>query len=281
MLKLLADIFLSFFKIGLFTLGGGLAIISLVQQEMVGRGWLTNAQFMDILGIAQMTPGPIGVNTATFVGYRVAETQGHALWAAVLVSLFATLSVTLPSVIGVHFGGGWFERHRGSQWVRRVFAVLRPLVAGFVTAAGATLALECFGADVDEAHFVVVMQAAQSRQVAELLANLLEALEEHFARNLRKPVRTQEPGDGAHVACHPLVFVVVAAMIAMRVNEAERVPASREVEIDALDGGRLLSKVEQVDAAARNDSLVHEPTWLAEVRVLGTLADLGERNWRE
>ena len=146
MLKLLADIFLSFFKIGLFTLGGGLAIISLVQQEMVGRGWLTNAQFMDILGIAQMTPGPIGVNTATFVGYRVAETHGHALWAAVLVSLFATLSVTLPSVIGVHFGGGWFERHRGSQWVRRVFAVLRPLVAGFVTAAGATLALECFGA---------------------------------------------------------------------------------------------------------------------------------------
>ncbi len=146
MLRLLADIFLSFFKIGLFTLGGGLAIISLVQQEMVGRGWLTNAQFMDILGIAQMTPGPIGVNTATFVGYRVAEMQGHPWWAAALVSLFATLSVTLPSVIGVHFGGGWFERHRESRWVKSVFAVLRPLVAGFVTAAGAMLTLECFGA---------------------------------------------------------------------------------------------------------------------------------------
>ncbi len=146
MLKLLADIFLSFFKIGLFTLGGGLAIISLVQQEMIGRGWLTNAQFMDILGIAQMTPGPIGVNTATFVGYRVAETQGQPVAAAVLISLFATLSVTLPSVIGVHFGGGWFERHRESPWVKRVFAVLRPLVAGFVMAAGAMLALECFGA---------------------------------------------------------------------------------------------------------------------------------------
>ena len=146
MLRLLADVFLSFFKIGLFTLGGGLAIISLVQQEMVGRGWLTNTQFMDILGIAQMTPGPIGVNTATFVGYRVAEMQGHPWWAAALVSLFATLSVTLPSVIGVHFGGGWFEGHRESQCVRRVFAVLRPLVAGFVTAAGVMLALECFGA---------------------------------------------------------------------------------------------------------------------------------------
>ncbi|MBR1589374.1 MAG: chromate transporter [Kiritimatiellae bacterium] len=146
MLRLLADIFLSFFKIGLFTLGGGLAIISLVQQEMVGRGWLTNAQFMDILGIAQMTPGPIGVNSATFVGYRVAEMHGSPWWAAALVSLFATISVTLPSVIGVHFGGGWFERHRESQWVKRVFATLRPLVAGFVTAAGAMLTLECFGA---------------------------------------------------------------------------------------------------------------------------------------
>lgn len=147
MLKLLADIFLSFFKIGLFTLGGGLAIISLVQQEMLGRGWLTTAQFIDILGIAQSTPGPIGVNTATFVGYRVAEMQGHPLAAAVLVSLFATLSVTLPSVIGVHFGGGWFERHRESPYVKRVFAVLRPLVAGFVTAVGVALTLECFGAE--------------------------------------------------------------------------------------------------------------------------------------
>ncbi len=146
MLKLLADIFFSFFKIGLFTLGGGLAIITLVQQEMAGRGWLTNAQFMDILGIAQMTPGPIGVNTATFVGYRIAEMQGCSPLMAVAVSLFATLSVTLPSVIGVHFGGGWFERHRESTCVKRVFAVLRPLVAGFVTAAGLTLALECFGA---------------------------------------------------------------------------------------------------------------------------------------
>ena len=134
MISLVGTIFSTFFKIGLFTLGGGLAIVSLVQQEMLTRGWLTNAEFLDILGIAQMTPGPIGVNTATFVGYRVAVQHGAGMWTALVVSLVATASVTLPSVLGVHFGGGWFNRNRERPVVRRVFAILRPLVAGFVTA---------------------------------------------------------------------------------------------------------------------------------------------------
>ena len=144
MISLVGTIFSTFFKIGLFTLGGGLAIVSLVQQEMLTRGWLTNAEFLDILGIAQMTPGPIGVNTATFVGYRVAVQHGAGIWTALAVSLVATASVTLPSVLGVHFGGGWFNRNRERPVVRRVFAILRPLVAGFVTAAGVTLTLDVF-----------------------------------------------------------------------------------------------------------------------------------------
>lgn len=145
MLKLATEIFTAFFKIGLFTVGGGLAIVSLVQQEMLARGWLTNEQFLDILGVAQMTPGPVGVNTATFVGYRVAALQGFPWEVAAAVSFFATVSVVLPSVIGVHVGGRWFARHRDEAWVACVFGVLRPLVAGFVTAAGVTLALDCFG----------------------------------------------------------------------------------------------------------------------------------------
>ena len=144
MIRLVCTIFCSFFKIGLFTLGGGLAIVSLVQQEMLARGWLTNAEFLDILGIAQMTPGPIGVNTATFVGYRAAAGQGAGVWTALAVSLVATLSVSLPSVLGVHFGGGWFDRNRERTVVRRVFAILRPLVAGFVVAAGVALTLDVF-----------------------------------------------------------------------------------------------------------------------------------------
>ena len=183
MLRLLADIFLSFFKIGLFTLGGGLAIISLVQQEMIGRGWLTNAQFMDILGIAQMTPGPIGVNTATFVGYRVAAQHGAGVWTALAVSFVATAAVTLPSVLGVHFGGGWFNRNRERPVVRRVFVILRPLVAGFVTAAGVALTLDVFPRFgftvrefVDAGVFAVTAALVLTKRFSPLWGLLLGAL---------------------------------------------------------------------------------------------------------
>lgn len=164
MLTLARELCTAFFKIGLFTLGGGLAIVSLVQQEMVARGWLTNAQFADILGIAQATPGAIGVNTATFVGWRLAEQNGGAWWAALALSACATCAVMAPSVVGVHFGGGWFERHRDSAWTKSVFAVLRPLVAGFVLAAGVSLALDCFGA-ADVRHLADLAPTASGAAV--------------------------------------------------------------------------------------------------------------------
>lgn len=147
MLRLIGEIFISFFKIGLFTLGGGLAIVPLIQQEMAARNWLETSQFLDILGIAQATPGPIGLNTATFVGYRVAALQGAGVWEALGVALIASIAVMLPSVICVHFVGGWFERNKERPSVVCVFKLLRPLVAGFVTAAGVVLVLECFGAE--------------------------------------------------------------------------------------------------------------------------------------
>lgn len=146
MVRLIVTIFTSFFKIGLFTLGGGLAIVPLIQQEMVSNKWLETSQFLDILGIAQATPGPIGLNTATFVGYRVASLQGSSVIQSLLVALVASVAVILPSIISVHFIGGWFERNKDRPVVVTVFKILRPLVAGFVTAAGVGLVLECFGA---------------------------------------------------------------------------------------------------------------------------------------
>ena len=85
MIRIVAVLAAVFAKIWLFTLGGGLAIIALVQQEMLSRGWLTQQEFLDILGVAQVTPGAMGVNAATFVGWRVAENGGGS-WAWALLS---------------------------------------------------------------------------------------------------------------------------------------------------------------------------------------------------
>ena len=85
------QLFISFFKIGLFGFGGGLAILSLIQHEVLAYGWLTEQEFVDIVAISQVTPGPIGVNCATYVGYTATGT----VWGSVLV----TGALILPSLI--------------------------------------------------------------------------------------------------------------------------------------------------------------------------------------
>ena len=91
MVMLYLQLFFSFFKIGLFGFGGGLAIISLIQHEVLAYGWMTEKEFVDIVAISQVTPGPIGVNCATYVGY----TATHSIWGSVL----ATGALVLPSLI--------------------------------------------------------------------------------------------------------------------------------------------------------------------------------------
>lgn len=147
----------SFFKIGLLTIGGGLVIIPLIQREMLARNWMTTEQFLDIIGIAQSTPGPIGVNTATFVGYRVIEGLNGGVGIALEGALVATLAVTAPSVICVHFGGAWFEKNREKVWVKRIFMVIRPIVALLVTWAGLDLSRECLAGSL---HIVPILVAA-------------------------------------------------------------------------------------------------------------------------
>lgn len=147
MLKLLTLISLVFAKIGLFTLGGGLAIIAMIQQETLARGWLGHAEFLDILAVAQVTPGAMGVNAATFTGWRTAVNAGGGWAWALAISLSATFAVMLASVAGVALAGGWFERNREKPWVKDVFAILRPVVAGAIFAVGINLVLAVFGAE--------------------------------------------------------------------------------------------------------------------------------------
>ena len=85
------QLFLSFLKIGLFGFGGGLAVLSLIQHEVESHGWMTQEQFVDIVAVSQVTPGPIGINCATYVGY----TATGSIWG----SLLATLAIIIPSLI--------------------------------------------------------------------------------------------------------------------------------------------------------------------------------------
>ncbi len=147
MLSLLAKLSYVFAKIGLFTLGGGLAVIALVQQEMLSRGWLSHSEFLDILGIAQVTPGAMGVNAATFTGWRVVENAGGGFLLAFSGALLASIAVTLPSIAGVALAGTWFERNREKPWAKAVFGILRPVVAGAIFAVGANMVMAVFGAE--------------------------------------------------------------------------------------------------------------------------------------
>ena len=124
---LLLELFWSFFRIGLFSFGGGYAMIPLIQSEVVVQhGWLTAAQFADILAIAEMTPGPIAINSATYVGY---ETAG------IIGSLSATAGVTMPSLLLVMLVAGIFKKYQNHPLNTMIFYGIRPVVVGLIASA--------------------------------------------------------------------------------------------------------------------------------------------------
>jgi chromate transporter len=128
---ILLELFKAFFKIGLFTIGGGYAMLPLIQQEMETYGWLTAQQFIDIIAIAEITPGAIAVNTATFVGFQTAGIVG---------ALIATGAIALPSLITIVTLSRFWETHQDHPVVNAVFSGIRPAVAGLIVAAAVTIA---------------------------------------------------------------------------------------------------------------------------------------------
>jgi len=124
------ELFWSFFKIGLFTVGGGYAMLALIQREIVEHGWLTLEEFIDILAVAEMTPGPIAVNAATFVGFRTASYLG---------AVTATGAVVLPSLIGILLISRAWQKYKDSPAVVAVFKGVRPTVAGLIISVALTL----------------------------------------------------------------------------------------------------------------------------------------------
>lgn len=135
-LVLIFQLFAVFFYIGIFTFGGGYAIMSLIQSEIVTtRGWISEATFTDIAAISQMTPGPIGLNCSTYTGYEVMRQAGASAITASAGSLAASLAIVLPSfLIMLLIGRFYLQAHRQPVF-SRVMTALKPAVAGLIGAA--------------------------------------------------------------------------------------------------------------------------------------------------
>lgn len=129
-------LFLTFLQIGIFGFGGGYAMISLIQnQTVVQHHWLTTAEFTNIVAISQMTPGPVGINSATYCGYTAVHNAGYNELMAILGSLTATFALVLPSLVLMILISRLFMKYVDSPVVQHVFSGLRPAVVGLLLAA--------------------------------------------------------------------------------------------------------------------------------------------------
>jgi chromate transporter len=125
------QLFISFFKIGVFAFGGGYAIITLIQHEIMIHGWMSQSELTDIIAISQMTPGPIGINSATYVGYVA---SGN-IWGAVV----ATFAITLPSFLIMIAITRFFMVMQKNRYMQYALQGLRPMVVGMIAAAAILL----------------------------------------------------------------------------------------------------------------------------------------------
>ena len=134
------QLFYTFFMIGIFTIGGGYAMLSLIQHQVVEvHQWITAEAFTDMIAISQMTPGPIGINSATYIGYSVVKEMGGSEILSILGSLTATSAVVLPSFLITLWVCRLYLKFKENRIFASVTTAIRPVVVGLIGAAAIML----------------------------------------------------------------------------------------------------------------------------------------------
>ena len=135
MMPIYLELFLTYFKIGLFTFGGGYAMLPLIQSEVLRHGWLSMTELVNFVAVSESTPGPFAINMATFVGTQTA---------GILGAVSATLGVVLPSFIVILIVARIYDKFRTSRIVKGCMSGLKPAVVGLITAAVLSVAKTVF-----------------------------------------------------------------------------------------------------------------------------------------
>jgi len=185
-MTLLLEMFWIFFKIGLFTIGGGYAMIPMITDQVVGKGWLTLDQLIDFIAVSESTPGPFAVNIATFVGMEEA---------GILGALFTTLGVVLPSFIIIYLISTLFyDRFIGNRVVQGALSGIRPAVLGLISSAALTVLLSAVfsGAEITDGFGAL----ADGFRLPSLLTLLILIVVKRFKKKI-----------------HPILLIAIAAAL--------------------------------------------------------------------
>jgi chromate transporter len=179
-------LFIEFFKTGLFAVGGGMATLPFLADMGVRTGWFTSAQLADMVAVSESTPGPIGVNMATYVGFETGGIPG---------AVIATLGLVAPSIIVILIIAQFLKAFRNSKYVDRAFYGVRPASTALIAAAWVALAELCL---------VNISAFSESGALSDLLSlkNLLLFAVIWVLTNLVKPTKR----------LHPIIFIAAAAV---------------------------------------------------------------------
>lgn len=184
---ILLQLFWEFFKTGLFAVGGGMATVPFLSEMAERTGWFTQSMLADMIAVGESTPGPIGVNTATYVGYTVAGVPG---------GLIATLGLVLPSFLIILIVAAFLKAFRSNKYVDRVFYGVRPASVGMIAAAFVALLRICI------VHIDAFRITGMYADLVDWRALLLFAVV-WVLTNLVKPAKK----------LHPILFILASAAV--------------------------------------------------------------------